>query len=79
MKRSFALVAALLALAAAPAAHAQTASPHSDNMSLLANWNNGGDYGQGSDLAFWGNRLVAGTYGPAASGCSTSPSRRRRR
>ena len=63
MKRSFALVAALLALAAAPAAQAQSTSPHSDNMSLLANWNNGGDYGQGSDLAFWGNRMVAGTYG----------------
>src|SRR4051794_13545041 len=61
MLKTIALVTALLALAAAPAA-AQVKSPHSDNMSLIANWNNHGDYGQGSDMAFWGNRLVAGAY-----------------
>jgi hypothetical protein len=54
---------ALLLALAGPAA-AQVKSEHSDNMSLLANWNNGGDYGQGSDLAFWGNRLMAGSYSP---------------
>jgi hypothetical protein len=31
-------------------------------MSLIANWNNGGDY-QGSDMAFWGNTAVLGEYG----------------
>jgi hypothetical protein len=65
MRRSIVvLVASLLALAAAPAAQAQVKSPHSDNMSLLTNWNNNGEYGQGSDMAFWGNRLVAGDYSP---------------
>src|SRR3954451_5440612 len=44
-------------------AAAQSASPHSDNMSLLANWTTAdGDY-QGSDMAFWGDRLVLGQYG----------------
>src|SRR4051812_9397447 len=62
MRTMLLTVAALLALALAPTAQAQVTSPHSDNMRLLANWNNGGDYGQGSDMAFWGNRLVAGAY-----------------
>jgi hypothetical protein len=62
MIKSFAMLSALLALVTAPAAGAAITSPHSDNMSLLANWNNNGDYGAGSDMAFWGNRLIAGDY-----------------
>jgi hypothetical protein len=45
-------------------ARAQSASPHSENMSLVANWNNHGEAGQGSDMAFWGNRAVLGNYAP---------------
>jgi len=60
--KSVALTVALVAALAAPAT-AQASGHHSPNMSLIANWNNGGEYGQGSDLAFWGNRLVAGAYG----------------
>ena len=62
VKTTFVIALALLALSA-PAAHAQVNSQRSDNMSLIANWNNNGEYGQGSDLAFWGNRLVTGLYG----------------
>jgi hypothetical protein len=36
---------------------------HSDNMFLVANFDDGGGYRQGSDLAFWGNLAVLGNYG----------------
>lgn len=41
-----------------PAGH--DADLHSDNMFLVSNFDDGGTYRSGSDLAFWGNRLVAG-------------------
>ena len=58
-----AAVAAVVVLGVlGPAATAGAQSEHSDNVSWIANWNNGADY-QGSDQAFWGNRLVLGQYG----------------
>jgi hypothetical protein len=35
---------------------------HSDNMFLVANYDDEGTYRQGSDLAFWGNLAVLGNY-----------------
>lgn len=35
---------------------------HSDNMRLVDTFDDGGEYRQGSDLAFWGNRAVLGMY-----------------
>ncbi len=35
---------------------------HSDNMGLLANFDDGGTYREGTDLAFWGKTAVAGAY-----------------
>jgi hypothetical protein len=35
---------------------------HSDNMHLLANFDDGGTYREGTDLAFWDNIAVAGAY-----------------
>lgn len=46
---------------AAPTA-ADGAGQFSENMRHLANWNAGGEYRQGSDLAFWGDLLVTGNY-----------------
>lgn len=37
-------------------------SQFSENMELVANWNDDGDYRQGSDLAFWGDLAVLGNY-----------------
>jgi hypothetical protein len=46
-------------------------SEHSDNMSLLANYDDGGTYRVGTDLAFWGKTMIAGNLdqgtGPNAS------------
>lgn len=42
-----------------PAGH--DADLHSDNMFLVANFDDGSTYRTGSDLAFWGSRLVAGS------------------
>jgi hypothetical protein len=39
------------------------ADEHSDNMFLVANWDDDGTYRQGSDLAFWGDLAVLGNYG----------------
>ena len=36
---------------------------HSQNMRLIGNFDDGGKYGEGTDLAFWGNYAVAGVYG----------------
>jgi hypothetical protein len=62
------LVAALVVASIVGSVHGagaqQSVSPHSDNMTLIANFNNKGEYGQGSDLAFWGNRAVLGSYSP---------------
>ncbi|HSH21402.1 MAG TPA: hypothetical protein VK992_02140 [Candidatus Caenarcaniphilales bacterium] len=44
-----------------PAGH--DADEHSDNMFLVANWDDGGTYRQGSDLAFWGTTAVLGNFG----------------
>ena len=55
------LLVAVIGFPAASADH--NADVHSDNMRLVANWNDGGAYRQGSDLAFWGNRAVVGNYG----------------
>ena len=44
-----------------PAGH--DADEHSANMFLVRNWDDGGSYRQGSDLAFWGNLAVLGNYG----------------
>lgn len=44
---------------------------HSDNMRLVANYDDGGEYRVGTDLAFWGDTLIAGKLdqgtGPNAS------------
>ena len=66
MKR--AALTSALALAAAAAlpgvAHAgHNADVHSNNMSLIANFDDGGTYRQGSDLAFWGDTAILGSYG----------------
>jgi LVIVD repeat len=35
---------------------------HSDNMSLVANFDDEGNYSEGSDLAFWGHTAILGNY-----------------
>lgn len=65
MKRFLsALGLGLVALAAsAPVAAAtHNADVHTDNMSLVGNFRDGGEYREGSDLGFQGNFLVAGNY-----------------
>jgi len=59
MRRQWVLAAvAAMALGVAGQATAWAESPHSPNMSLLSNWHSPtGDY-QGSDIAFWGNRIL---------------------
>ena len=61
MKRLAAVL--LVGVVAVPVgvASAQSASEHSDNMSLVGNWTVE-DYA-GSDLAFWGDMAVLGEYG----------------
>src|SRR4051794_6053480 len=59
-----AAVAIFGVLGPAATAGAQGEQPktvHSDSVSWIANWNNGADY-QGSDQAYWGDRLVLGQY-----------------
>jgi hypothetical protein len=57
------VIAATAALACAvPALGTHNSDEHSDNMSLVGNFNDDGKYRQGSDLAFWGNLAVAGNY-----------------
>jgi len=51
-----------LALGATPAARAShNADVHSPNFSLVANFDDGGEAEDGSDLAFWGNLAVVPT------------------
>src|SRR3954452_3516922 len=57
-------VAVLIVVGLMAAAPAQGQSQHSDNMTLLSNWNYKADDGAGSDLAFWGDRAVLGSYSP---------------
>jgi hypothetical protein len=52
----------LLAVLAAPAT-AWAQDDHSPNMSLVAHFDDGGAYQQGSDEAFWGTKAIVGTYG----------------
>ena len=52
-----------LTLTLSPVAMAQVADEQSDNMELLANWDDGGKYREGTDLAFWNNTAVLGKYG----------------
>jgi hypothetical protein len=61
MMRRF--LAAAVALSMFGATTAMAESPHSDNMSLIGNWNTGSADYQGSDMAFWGNTAVVGMYG----------------
>lgn len=61
-RAAIAVALLLLAVAAAPAGAAHNQDQHSDNMSLVANHNENGEYGLGSDLAFWGTTAVAGSY-----------------
>jgi hypothetical protein len=58
------LIGAGLLLFALVTGAAKAESPHSDNMSLISNFNLMGEYGQGSDMAFWGDRAVLGSYAP---------------
>ncbi|HVL88732.1 MAG TPA: hypothetical protein VM841_00710 [Actinomycetota bacterium] len=63
MTRRAWIVGLLAALAAAlPAAASHNADDHSDNMSLVANWDHDGTYRQGSDIAFWGDTMVLGNF-----------------
>src|SRR3954447_3010041 len=63
MKRALVAAIAALTIFGVGGPVAQAESPHSANMSLIANWHPaGGDY-QGSDMAFWGNTAVLGEYG----------------
>jgi hypothetical protein len=57
-----AAVCAAGSIVAAPASATHNADVHSDNMALVANFNDGGKYRQGSDLAFWGDRAILGNY-----------------
>src|SRR4051812_2186009 len=62
MRRHWILAAVATIAVGAAASTAAAESPHSDNMSLIANWHSStGDY-QGSDMAFWGNRAIFGMY-----------------
>ena len=71
MRRTLLALAAIAVLGTAltPTADAQSQSVKSDNMTLAGNWHlPDGDY-QGSDLAFWGDRMVSGMYsGPGGFG-----------
>jgi hypothetical protein len=64
MRRSvIAGLALLLAAVGAPTALADHgADEHSENMSNVATWDDGGEYRMGSDLAFWGDLAVLGKY-----------------
>jgi hypothetical protein len=53
----------LLPGAVVPTAVGHDADEHSANMFLVANWDDGGGYRQGSDLAFWAEQAVLGNYG----------------
>jgi hypothetical protein len=56
------LAAALLAAGGSSALADHGADEHSENMSHVANWDDGGTYRMGSDLAFWKNLAVLGKY-----------------
>jgi hypothetical protein len=52
-----------LAALALPAGANHNDDVHSENMSLVVNWNDGGEYLNGSDIAFWGDLAVFGNTG----------------
>ena len=58
------LAVMLLGTVGVPATQADhTADVHSDNVSLVGTFDDGGEYTQGSDIAFWGDRGFFGNYG----------------
>ncbi|MDQ4040394.1 MAG: hypothetical protein M3141_01435 [Actinomycetota bacterium] len=64
----------LVATAVVAADH-DGAGSHSENMRLIANYDDGGKYRNGTDIAFWGDTAVLGRLdqgalgaGPGASG-----------
>src|SRR5687768_10595152 len=75
MRRAIAAAVSIAAGAATTFAVVGQAShgteAHSDNMSLIANFSDGGTYRVGTDMAFWGDLALLGTLdqgtGPNAS------------
>lgn len=63
-----ALAAVVLSVGVAPASANHGTAQHSANMQLVANYSENGAYHQGSDLAFWGDRMVAGTLHAGSGG-----------
>lgn len=61
-------LAAALGTAVAPAAANHGTAQHSANMQLVANYSENGAYRLGSDLAFWGDRMVAGSLHAGTGG-----------
>jgi hypothetical protein len=49
---------------------------HSPNMALLGNYGAGLGYREGTDLAFWGNRAIAGSYSTGTDASPGSPALR---
>ena len=63
MRKLLLLVPLLLVLPAIPSSADHPADDRSANMFHEGNFVDGGEYGEGSDLAFWGKWAVAGNYG----------------
>jgi hypothetical protein len=62
MKRLFVPLALIVGLSGAPGLMAShNSDEHSPNMSLLSNFDENGS--EGSDIAFWGKRAIAGNFG----------------
>ncbi|HEX9824263.1 MAG TPA: hypothetical protein VGB51_07730 [Actinomycetota bacterium] len=58
-----ALAVLLLGTVGVPAGQAtHNADVHSENVELVGNFNDGGEYRQGSDIAFWGDYVILGNY-----------------
>ena len=57
------MIMSALVVGLLPSMMAVAADQHSDNARLLANWDDGGKYREGTDLAFWGDTAVLGKYG----------------
>jgi hypothetical protein len=56
------------------ATHTGAGSRHSDNMRLLANYDDNGTYRNGTDIAFWGDMAVLGTLDqPSGDRTRTGP------
>jgi hypothetical protein len=65
------LVVGAAVIYGATALGTHSSDQHSENMRLIANYDDGGEYRVGTDLAFWGKTLIAGKLdqgtGPNAS------------